>query len=245
MAVSVPVFTVTPKSDNVSIDLILAALPSGADQVNFYKRTATGYDSLIGTLTGPGALNDNGGSGYSKYKVVHYIAIGEDTVGSEFSLPSFDMIGQVGVLNKFTMSAFLAAIRDILTNDSFIITKKYNVDSKNIPADIVARARKREIVVLPDEELPDNRYATSRVENQLPVRIMIMTKHGSSTCWDKNDEIVERVLELLAINYRWEEKVYNTAIGTVNRRDTVEGAQGQYAVASIPLISFGQYAKFL
>ena len=249
-APSIPSFTAVANADDASINLVLAALPAGADEVNFYARSETGYDIPVGTLTGAGTvIDDNGGSGYPKYKVVHYVAIAEDTGTGDISLPSFDRIGQTGTVNKFKMGAFLEALRDIFKNDPTLITTLgFHVRTKDIPADLAddKTVRNREIVIVPDEENPDVRYATGRVENQLPVRIYVMAKKGSGDkAYKKTDDGVERILELLAINYRWNESVYNTAILPVDRRDTIEGAQGNFAVATIPLISFGQYAKFI
>lgn len=240
-----PVITATPNADETSIDVALAALPVGATQVKLYKRTATGYDSLVGTWAAPGTIqDDNGGSGYVIYRVVRYLAIADDGAGT-FSLPSVDVLEQVGTSLKFTRAAFIERIKDMLQAEAAIVTSRlYHYLVKTEKRDPVP-FRRSIYIVDSSPEFPEIQYATQRLENQLPIDVLVMTKGGKSDQVKKaNDLVVERVLQLLAINYRWNEDCYETLIEEVETFDEREGALPHFPVARITLRGLSQYMRF-
>ncbi|NIN35100.1 MAG: hypothetical protein GTO60_08455 [Gammaproteobacteria bacterium] len=242
----VPTITAAPNADEESIDVTLAAMPAGASQVKLYKRTSTGFDSLVHTFTGTGTYqDDNGGSGYSIYRVVRYIAIADDGLDTFYSLPSLDVLEQVGTSLKFTRAAFIERIKDMLATEAAISTSRLYgykiVTEKRDPNPF----RKSIYIVDGSPEFPEIQYATQRMENQLPIDILIMRKTAVSAPGKRaNDLVVERVLQLLAINYRWNENCYDTLIEEVEPYDEREGATPHFPVARITLRGLSQYMRF-
>jgi len=240
-----PAITAAPNADETSIDVSLAAMPAGATNVTLYKRTATGYDSVVGTWAAPGLLNDNnGGGGYVIYRVVHYVAVADDGAGT-YSPPSRDVYEQVGTSLKFTRAAFIERIKDMLQAEAAIPTSRLYgykiVTEKRDPNPF----RKSIYIVDGSPEFPEIQYATQRMENQLPIDILIMRKTAVSAPGKRaNDLVVERVLQLLAINYRWNENCYDTLIEEVEPYDEREGAMPHFPVARITLRGLSQYMRF-
>lgn len=240
-----PVISAVPNVDEHSLDVTLAAMPAGSTQVDLYKRTSTGYDSLVNSFLVAGTFNDdNGGSGYSIYRVVRYVAVATDGAGT-FSPPSLDVLEQVGIHLKFTRAAFVERIRDMLETEAALPASRlygYKVKSEKRDPNPF---RKSIYIVDGSPEFPEIQYATQRMENQLPIDILIMRKTAVSAPGKRaNDLVVERVLQLLAINYRWNESCYETLIEEVEPYDEREGATPHFPVARITLRGLSQYMRF-
>lgn len=245
MAVSVPVFTAAPDADEKSINIILAALPAGAVNVRLYKRTATGYDSLVHTFTGAATFkDDNSGNDYAIYRVVRYQAVADDGAGTD-SFASVDILEQVGISLKFTRAAFVERIREMLAAEAAITNSKlYRYVVKTEKRDPIP-FRRSIYITDGSPAFPEIQYATQRLENQLPIDILVMTKGAvSSKVKKRNDLVVERVLKLLAINYRWNENTYETLIEEVEPFDEREGATVHFPVARITIRGLSQYMRF-
>lgn len=245
MSVSVPTITAVPNADEKSIDVTLVALPSGATQVKLYKRTDTAYDSLVHTFTGAATFqDDNGGNDYVIYRVVRYQAVADDGAGT-FSFGSLDILEQVGISLKFTRAAFIERIRVMLATEAAITTSRlyrYVVKAEKRDPNPFRRS-----IYINDgsPEFPSIQYATHRLENQLPIDILVMTEGPVSSKVKKaNGLVVERVMQLLDINYRWNENTYDTLIEEVEPFDEREGATEHFPVARITLRGLSQYMRF-
>jgi len=238
--IAAPSFTTAPNADNASIDITLGALPPSATQVHIYKRTATGYDSLVHTFTAPGSYND---AGYSKYQVVWYQAVADNgPAPTDWSYPSREIQEQVGTGRRLTMGALILLAKDLFNNDPDLqalgyIPREYFIDPKHVTS---------MIYILPGEERPDLRYANKMVESEMDVQLEIVTTGGvGRTAWARNEDAVNRVIDLLHLNYQWGCRAYNTTINWVRRNDEAEGDQPQNPVTTISFTAITQYAKFI
>ncbi len=242
--IAAPVITAAPNADDVSIDITLASMPGGATRVLVFTLSSTGYDNLVLTFTGAGTLNDNnGGSGYGKHTFLRYIAVADNGVSpTDYSYPSAPVAIQVGTSIKFTMEAAMEAIRTILDGDTWLTTnkwvaRKYFVDPAH---------RSRTLFILPGQERPDQPYANGRQEAEHDIIILVANKEGiARSGWETNTAGVERVLELLGLNYEWGCGAYDTSVTEVTRNAEVEGWQPEYPVTRITFTILTQYAKFI
>jgi len=246
--VGIPSITVTPNADNASNDIVLAAMPSGATKVRVLRRLIYNYgkvnqdfDTVVTEFVASGSFNDdNSGAGYDRYTVVRYIAVGIDDVTPDWSNPSKEYIVQVGTLLKYDMLAHVYSIRDILEASSDLDDYRVNV----LFVDPVATDRA--IYVIPDAQVPDIHYAAERVQVDLSVNIFVMTKHGDGQqAQIINHGDVETVLRLMDLNYRFNERTWNSDVVGVFYNQQVEGWQPEFAVTRIALLSQAQYAKFI
>jgi hypothetical protein len=239
-----PEITGVPNADNVSVDITLASMPADSSSVLLYQRTDTGFDNLVHTFTGTGSWNDdNGGAGYGKYRVLHYIAV---AVGSPAGPPSQQLQVQVGTDRRLTMGALINQTDTLIANDPTMLTlgylpKKYFVDPKPVTS---------QIYILPGQERPDVRYANKLVESEMDVELQVTTTSGvGRTAWATNEDAVNRMIDLLHLQElpteKWGCLAYRTVINSVDRNDDAEGDQPQNPLTTISFTVTTQYAKFI
>jgi len=231
--------SVAPNIDNASVDITLAALPSGATSVEVYKKTDTGYDSLVHTFTGAGSYNDdNGGSGYGIYSIVRYVAV---SIGTPNAPPSRDVFAQVGTSTIYTMAAHLQAVKDLIDNDVEIVNFHTEVDQ-----DLPPNPHRRSIYVVPGLEIPDIRYATGLMENQLPVFCYVCIQSPSRVTGKAMlKTICDRLKKIFDLNYRWDEKCYDSNVNSVDYNIKAEGSQPNFRIAQVSMTSFAKNVKYL
>lgn len=236
-----PQITGAANGDDQSVDITLAAMPAGATAVDLYGLTATGYDQLLSTWAAPGTYNDdNAGAGFPKWTMRKYVAVAND--GAVYSPPSRDLLLQVGIALKYSMDAHITNVAYILANDPTlqgfdVDVRKYYVDPSPV---------QDTIYVLPEVEQPDQPYANQRLETTLPIKILVTTVSGDGrTAWAHNHALVEQILYLLRVHYKWGCNAYDSNVDTVDYNAEQEGWQPENPVAAIYMSAHSQYARFI